>query len=252
MYSLGVVLYELLCGRVPFDCGSPTDILVQHLYDEPKPPSEMAPQLGVHPGLEQLALRALAKDPDQRPQTALDFRDAMLAAFEKLPASKTGTSPGPLRPQKKTSRRERALAMGLKVVEPSLSELSADQARQTQLVVVERTARFADSITAAMRARDIQVARIASLSEAEQALREVEPDALVVDLRGRPEERLDQLAGLIGTGALGKTPIIAVGPVDSIAPMARALELGVVDYIPGAAVPTKLLQTLRRLQRAES
>jgi eukaryotic-like serine/threonine-protein kinase len=68
LYSVGIVLYEMLTGRVPFEGDSAVAIAMKHLSEEPVPPSVYAP--GVPPGLEQVVLRALAKDAGDRYQTA--------------------------------------------------------------------------------------------------------------------------------------------------------------------------------------
>lgn len=86
LYSLGIILYEMLVGEVPFTDPSTPAVLVKHLSELPKPPSIRRPDIGVSPELEGIALRLLAKDPDDRFQTADDF----IAA---LPDKGTATMP---------------------------------------------------------------------------------------------------------------------------------------------------------------
>src|SRR4051794_22811822 len=64
LYSLGVVLYEMLTGRVPFEGDSAVAIAMKHVSDPPPPPRELNPQISL--ALEQVVLRALAKDPSLR------------------------------------------------------------------------------------------------------------------------------------------------------------------------------------------
>lgn len=64
LYALGVMLYEMLAGRVPFDDPSPTAVALQHLTQPVPSPREANPDLSQ--GVEQVLLRALAKDPEQR------------------------------------------------------------------------------------------------------------------------------------------------------------------------------------------
>ncbi len=66
IYALGVILYEMLTGVVPFDADNLMGILTQHLYEEPVPPSQMEPPVELDPALERIVLRCLAKDLDQR------------------------------------------------------------------------------------------------------------------------------------------------------------------------------------------
>ena len=75
LYSVGVVLYELLTGQVPFTGDTPLEIAMKHLSEVPKPPSELRPE--VPHDLDLVVLRALAKDPADRYPTA-DEMDADL------------------------------------------------------------------------------------------------------------------------------------------------------------------------------
>ena len=76
LYSIGVILFEMLAGQLPFHGDSAVSIAVQHLNQAPPPLSTLRPD--VHPVLEAVVMRALAKDPAQR------FRDAgeLVAALE--------------------------------------------------------------------------------------------------------------------------------------------------------------------------
>jgi beta-lactam-binding protein with PASTA domain/predicted Ser/Thr protein kinase len=92
LYSIGVILYELLTGRVPFDAESAVTIALKHVSEPPIPPSELVP--GIPPALEAVVLKAMAKDPADRYQDADAFiadlqaaRDAPLAATVFAPAS---------------------------------------------------------------------------------------------------------------------------------------------------------------------
>ncbi len=88
LYALGVVLYELLTGRLPFEAETPMAMLTKHVYEPPPPPRSLNP--AIHPAVEQVLLRALEKDPDQRFQTAAE----MSAALEQAAAALA--SPAPL------------------------------------------------------------------------------------------------------------------------------------------------------------
>jgi beta-lactam-binding protein with PASTA domain/predicted Ser/Thr protein kinase len=75
LYSLGIVLYELVTGRTPFEGDTPVEIAMKHLSAEPTPPSELRPDIPHE--LDLVVLRALAKDPEDRYQSA-DEMDADL------------------------------------------------------------------------------------------------------------------------------------------------------------------------------
>jgi len=75
IYSLGIVLYEMLVGRVPFDAKSQFEIMMAQVNTPPKPVSDLNPS--VPRELSDLVDKALAKSPDDRFQTARDFRQAI-------------------------------------------------------------------------------------------------------------------------------------------------------------------------------
>jgi beta-lactam-binding protein with PASTA domain len=80
LYAVGVILYELLTGRVPFDGDNPIAIALKHMQEAPVPPSQLQP--AVSPALDAVVLHALAKEPEHRFQTADAFLAALGAATE--------------------------------------------------------------------------------------------------------------------------------------------------------------------------
>lgn len=81
VYALGLILYELLVGRVPFDADTFMGIVNQHLVDAPPPMRSLCPDLQVPRGVEELVYRCLEKKPDARPQSMRALRDALLEAL---------------------------------------------------------------------------------------------------------------------------------------------------------------------------
>ncbi len=90
LYSTGCVLYELLTGRPPFTGDSPVSVAYQHVSENPLPPSQVDPS--VPPALDALVLKSLAKSPDDRYQTAADFRSDVERAIAGMPVT-TGVPP---------------------------------------------------------------------------------------------------------------------------------------------------------------
>ena len=123
VYALGVILYELLTGRTVFS-GEPAYLLHQIQHDSPVPPRQINP--GVPRDLEAICLKCLAKDRDQRYQTAQDLADDLHCfiggeTLQGIPA------PLPYRVQKWFWRHRQALvaALAIAVVVGSLAGLSA-------------------------------------------------------------------------------------------------------------------------------
>jgi len=72
IYSVGVILYEMLTGRLPFTGGSPMEVMNDRLLNHPTPPSVAEP--GISPQLQEVLYRALERDPGNRYARARDFK----------------------------------------------------------------------------------------------------------------------------------------------------------------------------------
>jgi WD40 repeat protein/serine/threonine protein kinase len=98
-YSLGVVLYEMLCGQVPFPSRTATEAYMRIINDEPEPPGRIRP--GLPPELEAICLRAIAKDPARRwpdcGTLARELEAWRLATEGEMPATTASPDPGKTR-----------------------------------------------------------------------------------------------------------------------------------------------------------
>jgi len=83
LYSVGIVLYEMLTGKVPFSGDSAIEIAMKHLNELPKPPSKIRPE--IPEDLDHVVLRALAKAPEDRYQTAEEFAEDLHRVEAGLP-----------------------------------------------------------------------------------------------------------------------------------------------------------------------
>jgi serine/threonine protein kinase len=102
LYALGVVLYQMLAGRVPYRGTTPHATLHAVIYEPPPPPRQINPNL--QPALETVVLRAVAKQPEQRFQRGADLTSALRAALAGRaqpvavpPARETTVAPTPRR-----------------------------------------------------------------------------------------------------------------------------------------------------------
>ncbi len=88
VYSIGVMLYEMLSAKLPFEGDSAVSIALKHLSDNPPSMSEQG--LAVEPNLEAVVMGALAKEPASRWQSASDFSDALQACKPYVEALQSG------------------------------------------------------------------------------------------------------------------------------------------------------------------
>jgi hypothetical protein len=88
IYALGILLYEMVTGRVPFKASTPVGVCWKHLHEQPTPPSQLNP--AINQATEQAILCALEKDPCHRFESA----KALLDAYQESLAISTDTSKG--------------------------------------------------------------------------------------------------------------------------------------------------------------
>jgi serine/threonine-protein kinase len=91
IYSLGILLYEMLAGRVPFSHLSEYELMKRQIEEVPPPPRQFQP--GIPAVVEAAVLRALAKNPGDRFQTAEAMRSALLGAAAARTGPEAATSP---------------------------------------------------------------------------------------------------------------------------------------------------------------
>ncbi|MBQ9657842.1 MAG: Stk1 family PASTA domain-containing Ser/Thr kinase [Clostridia bacterium] len=80
LYSLGVVMYEMLTGKVPFDADTPVSVALKHMQEEPKPPIESNPN--IPQAVNDIIMKALKKDTEQRYQSATEMLQDLKRALK--------------------------------------------------------------------------------------------------------------------------------------------------------------------------
>ena len=90
LYSLGVVLYEMLTGSAPFAAETSVGVAMKHVHEIPRPAREMNPDVPV--GMDALLMRLLAKKPEDRYGSAFELVEDLLRVHEGLPPSFAGAT----------------------------------------------------------------------------------------------------------------------------------------------------------------
>ncbi|HVK73669.1 MAG TPA: serine/threonine-protein kinase [Kofleriaceae bacterium] len=84
LYAMGALTYRLLTGTYPYDAKSAVGVLTKHLTAELEPPSRRAPSLDIAPEIDEIAVTALAKDPNRRWANAAAMAGAIEATYAEL------------------------------------------------------------------------------------------------------------------------------------------------------------------------
>src|SRR5581483_387208 len=82
LYAIGVILFQLLTGRLPFEAESPTQVVMMHLSVQVPDPRQVAPDRRIPESLVRVVMKAMSKDARHRYQDALEFADALQQALE--------------------------------------------------------------------------------------------------------------------------------------------------------------------------
>ncbi|WP_019874468.1 Stk1 family PASTA domain-containing Ser/Thr kinase [Sporichthya polymorpha] len=102
LYSAGCLLYELLTGQPPFTGDSPVSVAYQHVRENPKPPSLVDP--AVTPPMDAIVLKSLAKNPENRYQSAAEMREDIERALDGRPITAPAVMTDAVTQQLVTSR----------------------------------------------------------------------------------------------------------------------------------------------------
>lgn len=143
LYSLGVVLYEMLTGQLPFHSDTPLGMCLHHLQTAPRPPHELRPDLKIPESVSAVLMKALEKRRERRFQSA----DEMLAALRKpsesvKPSAANGS--GAFAPTKITGKPDRVEEEPTAALSSSLAAV-AEKPRSASPAVAPATARAAET-----------------------------------------------------------------------------------------------------------
>jgi len=107
VYALGVMLYEMLTGKVPFDRPNSVNILMAHVHEAPPPFAKINPAVSISPALEAVVMKCLEKNPDNRIASMDELLKALKILGDSETHSLTGSRELPLSSELASFARER-------------------------------------------------------------------------------------------------------------------------------------------------
>jgi len=119
IYSLGVVVYEMLTGRVPFHSDTPQGYVLKHVLEQPPPFRAVKPDLSPMPEVETVVMKALAKDREQRYRSAREFAQEFAQAAAAMDSPAGGVSA--MKPERGPSASAPTLSLDAYVLERALT-----------------------------------------------------------------------------------------------------------------------------------
>ena len=102
LYAVGVILYQMATGHLPFDGQNSMEVLTKHVNERPIPPRQRQPDAPISEAMESVILRALEKDPGLRPQTAAEFRELILFVPKQRPDTLFSGTPSEVTPARRS------------------------------------------------------------------------------------------------------------------------------------------------------
>lgn len=241
LYALGVMLFELLTGELPFDAPTLQGLFLKHMLHDPPPPSEVAPAL--HGAFDEVVFAAMQKSPEARPASAGELKARLLDAFDQA----EGRVSDAHRRKSAAYAGDRAhRSQAIRAVAGAAP--SAKPAEGTVVVIGDGDEPSGESPTTHLELAGYRVLRALGLDELDSG---GEARAVVVDLGADAAGGLEALAPKLEHGKLAGRPVVVVGPDAAIEQMSRALELELAAYVPRSKLQKRLAKTIRRaLKRA--
>ena len=220
LYSLAVVAYEMLTGRVPFEGNTPAAVLVSHVTRPMPPARELRGELSAH--VEAVLRRGLAKDPDERYPDAAGFVAALRPA----------AWPGSIEP-----------------ASPSTIAARATSRRSKTVLVVDDSAPNRELIKACLGDLECEVRTAEDGPTALDIVEESPPDMVLLDVQ-MPGMDGYEVCERIKTGPMGSLlPIVMITALDSSTDRVRALACGADDYMSKPVDRLELVARVRSMLR---
>jgi serine/threonine protein kinase len=159
IYSLALILYELITGKLPFDAKTPLDIMKAHVREAPIPLSQRVSGKPFWPELEVVMNTALAKQPSDRYETAAQFGEALLKC---LPKHVEAPAPA----AKRASRRPTAEPVSASSIAPKSAAATVRREDDTEITRTQRASQDLSSPTRGSRLPKVMLALMSALAAA--------------------------------------------------------------------------------------
>lgn len=134
VYSLGVILFDMLCGRPPFEAQQSSDVLAMHIHNAPPSPREYAPHREITEMAEQTILKAMQKNPAHRYQSMGEFRKDLEGAYGSIMYRRHGAPVAGIQPLGQDSRKKRLTEEIDEWIASDASSISIEDAKMMALV----------------------------------------------------------------------------------------------------------------------
>lgn len=240
LYSFAAVLYEMVTGRTPFDSENPHGYVLKRLTEAPLPMTGRNPEVSVPQVLDQVVLKGLARDRDQRWPDALGFLQGLVRVADMLRGASTQEVPVVRGGHPVASSRPPAAAIPTSSPRPGsrsgASELSREE-RSELLAQIERAAR---RVNEGARLQELAQQAIASGRMADAAGHVAELESLNPRHAGLPELKAQLSAGAAAPAVARPTPATrpAAAPARPAAPAATPAPKPTAPAAPKPATPS--------------
>lgn len=241
IYSLGIVLYEMITGELPFNADDITALLLQHVQQTPEPPSKIVPDLPL--ALETVILKVLEKNPNRRFQSMEALARALRASLPttaELHSVDEGNSSSPRPEWAKTLETDN-------LRDPS----KRSRGNVVRILLADDHTILRKTLASFIETRDefIIVAEASDGNEALEKTLEAQPDLLILDLNMPVLSGLEVLP-LVKTQAPNVKVLVLTGRDDD-AYIVRALRAGANGYILKTADEAELFDSMNKVMRGE-